>query len=147
MKMKVEASLIIEVCDSSSTMRAAHIKLGQLKYDTFAKYAKYLGCYKPNQGAKGLGRTGLRKHYTYYTELGNPITSHKLKLILIRDGVKTHQCEICGITEWNNKPAPIELDHIDGQHLNNKLENLRIICPNCHSQTDTNSGKKNKLPL
>ena len=146
MKMKVDASLILGVCESSNTMRAAHAKLGQLKYDTFAKYAKFLGCYKPNPGAKGISKHLNRKNYLYYTNLGNPITSNRLKLILIRDGVKRHQCEICLETIWNGLSIPIELDHIDGNHFNNKLENLRIVCPNCHSQTTTNSGKKNKNP-
>lgn len=50
-------------------------------------------------------------------------------------------CEICGITSWNDKPIVLECDHIDGNHLNNRPENLRMICPNCHSQTDTYKNK------
>tara|TARA_Y100001938_G_scaffold147595_1_gene229135 strand:+ start:801 stop:1262 length:462 start_codon:yes stop_codon:yes gene_type:complete len=67
--------------------------------------------------------------------------SHKLKLRLISEGLKQHKCECCGITEWNGQPAPIELDHIDGNRHNNTIENLRILCPNCHAQTDTYRGK------
>jgi hypothetical protein len=71
--------------------------------------------------------------------------SHKLKLRLISEGYKEHKCEICGITEWNGEPTPIELDHIDGNRYNNTINNLRILCPNCHAQTDTYRGKnKNK---
>jgi hypothetical protein len=51
------------------------------------------------------------------------------------------RCEVCGITEWMGRPAPIELDHIDGDPTNNVLINLRLICPNCHSQTDFYKGK------
>lgn len=46
-------------------------------------------------------------------------------------------CNVCKITEWNNIPIKLECDHIDGNHLNNHVSNLRLICPNCHSQTDT----------
>ena len=50
-------------------------------------------------------------------------------------------CEVCGISEWMGQPAPIELDHKDGNPLNNDLTNLRLICPNCHAQTKTYKGK------
>jgi hypothetical protein len=48
-----------------------------------------------------------------------------------------HRCEVCGITEWMGRAAPLELDHKDGNPFNNDLSNLRLICPNCHSQTHT----------
>ena len=60
-----------------------------------------------------------------------------MRVRLIKEGIKSEMCELCGITEWNGKPVSFELDHIDGNRTNHKLENLRIICPNCHSQTHT----------
>jgi 5-methylcytosine-specific restriction endonuclease McrA len=65
----------------------------------------------------------------------------KLKKRLINDGIKENKCEICGITEWNGNPISMQLDHIDGNSHNHKLENLRMTCPNCHSQTETYCGK------
>ena len=50
-------------------------------------------------------------------------------------------CSVCKNKEWNNQPIPIELDHINGDASNNKLENLRLICPNCHAQTSSYKGK------
>ncbi len=73
-----------------------------------------------------------------------PIQSHKLKLKLIEAKIKENRCEICKLTLWLDKPIPVELDHIDGNHMDNRLENLRILCPNCHAQTGTYRGKNKK---
>ena len=50
-------------------------------------------------------------------------------------------CAVCGITEWNNKPITLEVEHIDGNSQNQIEDNLAMICPNCHSQTETYKGK------
>jgi hypothetical protein len=75
----------------------------------------------------------------------HPYQSFKLKNRLLQEGIKIHQCECCGITEWRKKPTPLELDHINGINYDNRLENLRLLCPNCHAQTDTYRGR-NKTP-
>jgi hypothetical protein len=50
---------------------------------------------------------------------------------------REHRCEICGLAEWMGGSIPLELDHKDGDAANNGLDNLRLICPNCHAQTQT----------
>ena len=50
-------------------------------------------------------------------------------------------CLVCGISEWNGKSIVLEAEHKDGDSTNNKLENLCLVCPNCHSQTDTYKGR------
>ena len=52
------------------------------------------------------------------------------------------KCEICGISDWNNQPIVFQIHHIDGDNKNNEKENLQLLCPNCHSQTDNFSNKK-----
>lgn len=68
----------------------------------------------------------------------------KLHKRLIKEGIKEPKCEICGNSEWCGKPIPLQLDHIDGDSHNHVLENLRLICPNCHAQTETYCGKNKK---
>ena len=75
----------------------------------------------------------------------HPYQSFKLKNRLLQEGIKIHQCECCGITEWRGKPTPLELDHINGINYDNRLENLRLLCPNCHAQTDTYRGRNKTL--
>lgn len=70
------------------------------------------------------------------------INTHSLKLRLIKEGVFNHKCYSCGLTTWQNTPIPIELHHIDGNNKNNSLDNLQILCPNCHAQTDNYCSKK-----
>jgi hypothetical protein len=65
----------------------------------------------------------------------------KLKKRLLKENVLENKCVVCGIKEWNKKYISLQLDHIDGNGHNHKLENLRLVCPNCHSQTDTYCGK------
>lgn len=55
--------------------------------------------------------------------------------------LRGRQCECCGLKEWNNQPIPLEIHHIDGDHLNNNLENLQVLCCNCHALTENFRGK------
>lgn len=63
-----------------------------------------------------------------------------IKRVMLSLGVE-HKCQICGITEWQGKPLPMILDHINGRADNNMPDNLRLICSNCDSQTDHYKGK------
>lgn len=55
--------------------------------------------------------------------------------------LKDNSCNICKLKTWNNQKISLEIDHIDGCSINNKMENLRLLCPNCHSQTPTYKSK------
>ena len=69
------------------------------------------------------------------------IASFKLKNRLLSEGILNHQCSSCGRTEWLDQPIPLELDHINGKNSDNRLINLRLLCPNCHALTPTYRGK------
>jgi hypothetical protein len=72
------------------------------------------------------------------------MTTSRLKNKLIKEGLKTHECENCGLYEWLGNKIPIELHHIDGNNKNNELSNLKILCPNCHSITHNFRGRNKK---
>ena len=67
--------------------------------------------------------------------------SFKLKRRLLSGGLKLHICEQCGLTEWQGSPIPLELHHINGNNRDNRIENLLLLCPNCHALTECYRGK------
>jgi 5-methylcytosine-specific restriction endonuclease McrA len=89
--------------------------------------------YKPIKQARPLSEI-LVQHSTW-------INTNKLKIRLLKEGVKEHICECCGRTEWLEKPIALELHHINGVKDDLRLENLQILCPNCHAFTDNYRGK------
>jgi HNH endonuclease len=64
-----------------------------------------------------------------------------LKARLLEAGLKENRCERCGVSEWQGKPLNMQLHHINGDGLDNRLENLELLCANCHSQTSTYGGR------
>jgi DNA-binding CsgD family transcriptional regulator len=66
---------------------------------------------------------------------------HNLKSRLLEAGVKTPRCERCGLTEWRGRPLPFALHHANGDRYDNRLENLQLLCPNCHGQVDTRARR------
>lgn len=141
---------------SSTSYRQVLAKLHLVEaggnYTQIKKYAKEYGLNTThfvgkvwNKGLRGLGKprislaTILVKDSSYQ--------SYKLKKRLFAEGIKKQYCEECG---WAKKTPdgylPLELDHINGNHSDNRLENLRVLCPNCHSLKPTHRGRQLKKP-
>ena len=146
--MKPTDQEIIAAAKAHITMSSAAAFL-KIHFNTFRRRAQKLGVYKPNQGGKGT----IKKHNGNKIPLNEILEGKhpyyqtgKLKTRLLNDGVMKRVCSICDLDRWNNKDIPIELDHIDGDRTNHTLKNIRLVCPNCHAQTNTYRGKnvKNK---
>jgi hypothetical protein len=114
-------------------------RIADLKFDT----SHWLGCghlkgkthnWAPKKPLEELLNRGVR----YNTMC--------LKRRLIREGVMRPACSVCALSEWLSKPIPLELDHIDGDRENNSLENLQLLCPNCHAMTPTYRGRNMRFP-
>lgn len=98
------------------------------------------------QGHRRGRQFGPKRPLSAYLDNSFPITSHRLRTRLLREGVFVHQCSRCQLREWNGEPIPLELEHRDGNHQNNSLANLTLLCPNCHAQTPHYRGRKPSVP-
>lgn len=72
---------------------------------------------------------------------GAKINSHDLKLRILRDGLKPHQCEKCRLKKWLCQPIPLDLHHVNGNRRDNRPHNVKLYCPNCHAQTPNYCGR------
>ena len=111
------------------------------KPETLNSYLKKFGiAYSGNQGSRGQKPSPHKKSALEYLGTDYP-KSHTAKLKLIEE----HRCEKCGRVEWMESKIPLELHHRNGNHHDWNLENLEILCPNCHAQEPNNSGAARKV--
>lgn len=157
MKIKYSKELLEPIVSQCSSFRQVLIKLGLREaggnYENIQTRIKNYEISTLHFLGKGhnKGRTWsvdkniehrLVDNSTYST--GQPVSSHRLKLKILKFGIKEHICEECENVEWLGKKIPLELHHINGNRFDNRIENLKLLCPNCHTFTD-NYRSKNKL--
>jgi hypothetical protein len=80
-----------------------------------------------------------------YLVAGRGVNRTHLKGRLLAEGLKENRCECCGITDWLDAPLAMALHHANGDGLDNRIENLVMLCPNCHAQTPNFSGRNRRL--
>lgn len=127
-------------CPKSEIARILNVK-----YDTLNKALIELGInYKGNKNRKGISHKESQKNIDLYLRNQVRINASVLRKKLILNGIKEKKCECCGNTQWMGKNIPLELRHINMNHYDNRLENLQILCANCHAIAHDYSNSKNK---
>lgn len=145
---KEEAEKIVKECYSIADFCR---KVGwQPRGDNYKVFHKYVKQYnldtshftgkRTNLG--NLLNVGISKEEFFKKD--KLIKAYDIRKKIFKEGLKENKCEICGLTEWLNNPIQLQIHHIDGDHMNNEIENIQLLCPNCHSQTENFAGRKNK---
>jgi 5-methylcytosine-specific restriction endonuclease McrA len=107
-------------------------------------------CMQKFSFCRGAWHKAVRRGEIKPRPLGRPLddvlaaggSRNNVKLRLLRAGVLENSCSECGLSDWLGRPLVVQIDHINGVRNDHRLDNLRMLCPNCHSQTET-YGKRN----
>lgn len=150
--------LINESTSISEVLKKMNLKFTGANHSLFKKYLSDNHFNLETLVGRSFYRGNSHKIKSLYEILqnGTNYESTKLKNRLLREGILEYKCgnPLCGISEWHGENITLELHHINGNHYDNRLENLILLCPNCHSQTTNYRGKnsnveeeKNKLEM
>lgn len=143
-------SKIISECGNlAQVCRAYGIGLNSSNYKTIRKKIEEYGI-DVSHFSRGSSQIGS-KNGVKYDSIKEVLIENSpyrniscMKKRILKEGLLEYKCSVCGITEWNNQPLSLQLDHINGINNDHRIENLRFLCPNCHSQTSTYAGRNVK---
>jgi hypothetical protein len=114
---------------------------GHTYAETKARFGFSNGAWgKAAEAGKIVPRRNVTELETWLVD-GSTVNRQHLKRRLIDAGLKENACEECGIAEWRGRPITLALHHRNGSGRDNRLQNLAILCPNCHSQTENFGGR------
>ena len=149
MKLKYSKDVLNDIVSNSISKRECLIKLNLKPYGgNYRIFDKYIETFKLDTSHfleqdwnKNNSPADIKPIEKYFNN-EIPITSYKLKNRILKEKIKKHKCEICGLQKWNNQKIPLELHHINGNNKDNSLNNLQLLCPNCHALTDNYRNRK-----
>jgi hypothetical protein len=142
--------IVAESFSLAEVLRRLDLRLAGGNYAVLKQRIKELNLDTSHFTGK-LWLKGKKNHATRYRALeeilvkdSTYVSTHNLRQRLIAEGIFEHRCVSCGLAEWLERPIPLEIDHVNGDRRDNRLDNLRLLCPNCHALTTTYRGKNKK---
>lgn len=138
-----------DAIDNTDSIKEAMLHLGRIpsggNYKHFRDWAKTHGIEIKRGSRSVVGNPRMRKHTNEdMFSVDSTCNRNMVRGRIITDGLIPYVCSVCGNNgSHNNLPLSLHLDHINGIGTDHRLENLRFLCPNCHSQTETYGGKNN----
>lgn len=135
----------------AQVLQRLHLRAAGSNYDTVKRKIAELHLdisHMTGQGWNtGIRYTPLRTKrplHEILVEHSTFVNANHLRERLLEEGVKEYRCECCGNNEWQGKPIPLELHHINAIRDDQRIENLQLLCPNCHALTENYRGKNKK---
>ena len=132
----------------AQVMTKLHLRVAGSNYDTVKRKihelhldVSHMTGKAWNQGARYTPLRDAQPLSEILVEHSTFVNANHLRERLLKEGIKQHKCECCGNTQWMGQPIALELHHINAIKDDQRLENLQLLCPNCHALTDNYRGK------